>query len=45
LISALKTGGEISTNEIDLNTLYSNALVPQYNQFDVEAVKQQAIAN
>lgn len=45
LIAALKSGGEISRTDIDLSTLYSNALVPQYNQFDVQAVKQQAIAN
>ncbi len=45
LIAALKAGGEITKVDMDMDSLYSNSLVPQYNQFDVEAARQQAIAN
>lgn len=44
LIEALKTGGEVSNAAIPLNTLYTNALVPAYNRFDVKAVQAQAKA-
>lgn len=44
LIEALKAGGEVTDAAIPMNTLYSNALVPAYNRFDVKAVEAQAKA-
>lgn len=42
LIKALEGGGEVSDPNIPYETLFSNALVPQYNDFDVDVVIEQA---
>lgn len=44
LIAALKAGGEVQNENIDRATLYSNELVSQYNEFDVDTVIEQAKA-
>lgn len=44
LIEALKAGGEVTNENIPLDTLYTNALVPEYNRFDQEAVANQGKA-
>lgn len=44
LIEALKTGGEVTNTAIPMDTLYTNALVPAYNKFDLKAVEAQARA-
>ena len=44
LIGALKQGGEISVTNLPLNTLYTNALVAEYNKFDANEVMAQAKA-
>lgn len=44
LIEALKAGGEVTDENIPMSSLYTNALVPEYNKFDPEAVAQQARA-
>jgi NitT/TauT family transport system substrate-binding protein len=38
LVHALYDGGQISTDKIDVQTLYTNALIPEINKFDVGAV-------
>jgi NitT/TauT family transport system substrate-binding protein len=38
LIAALKAGGEITNDNIPLDTLFTNRLVPEYNRFDEAAV-------
>ncbi len=43
-ITVLKDGGLIKDDNIDVNTLYTNSLVPQFNSFDVETVKKSAEA-
>lgn len=44
LIAALQEGGEVTNPDIPMSSLYSNALVPEYNKFDREAVIRQAKA-
>ncbi len=45
LIDALKLGGEIPNNvTIPIDSLYTNRFVKDYNDFDLEAVVQQAKA-
>ncbi len=44
LIDALKAGGEVTDTAIPLSTLYTNALVPDYNRFDAAEVVAQAKA-
>jgi NitT/TauT family transport system substrate-binding protein len=44
LIAALKEGGEVTNENIPLNTLYTNELVPEYNRFDPQIVARQARA-
>ncbi len=44
LIAALKAGGEVTDENIPLSSLYTNALVPEYNKFDSAAVEAQAKA-
>jgi len=44
LIAALKEGGEVTNENIPLNTLYTNELVPEYNRFDPQVVARQARA-
>ncbi len=41
-IDVLKAGGTIKSADIDVNSLYTDALVPQFNDFDVAAVRKQA---
>ncbi|WP_442595216.1 ABC transporter substrate-binding protein [Parapusillimonas sp. JC17] len=42
LISALEAGKEITVTDIPFNKLYTNELVPAYNDFDVDKVVKQA---
>lgn len=42
LIAALKEGGEVTNENIPLDSLYTNALVAEYNKFDTSAVQQRA---
>jgi len=44
LIEALKVGGEVTKTDIPLDSLYSNALVADYNRFDLGEVLSQAKA-
>ena len=37
-VDAMYEGGQISTRSIDTDSLYTNALVPEYNRFDTAAV-------
>jgi NitT/TauT family transport system substrate-binding protein len=37
-IQALKAGGEVTNDNIPLDSLYTNMLVPEYNRFDEQAV-------
>ena len=41
LIAALKEGGEVTNENIPMESLYTNALVPEYNKFDASVVEQQ----
>lgn len=41
-VEALHAGGQIQTRDIDISTLYSNALVPEFNRFDAAAVAAKA---
>lgn len=43
-VEVLYEGGELSTADIDLDSLYTNAFVEQFNDFDHEAVKEEARA-
>jgi NitT/TauT family transport system substrate-binding protein len=43
-INALKVGEQIATTSIDLQTLYTNALVPEFNRFDRDEVVKKARA-
>lgn len=45
VIDALHSGGELSRTDIPMNSLYSNKLVPDYNNFNAAAVIQQAKSN
>lgn len=38
LVQALYDGGQISTDKFDVNTLYTNQFVPEFNKFDARAV-------
>jgi NitT/TauT family transport system substrate-binding protein len=42
-VSVLHQGGELSTTDIDVSTLYTNKFVPEFNDFDLEAVRKQAL--
>lgn len=42
LIQALANGEQVTNTQIPLDTLYTNALVPKYNDFDTKAVEAQA---
>lgn len=42
VIGALQAGGQVSNPDVPLDTLYTNALVPAYNRFDVKEVIAQA---
>lgn len=44
VIAALQAGGEVTNPNVPLDTLYTNALVPAYNRFDVQEVIAQAKA-
>lgn len=44
LIAALKVGGEVTNENIPLDSLYTNRLVPEFNRFDEAAVIAQAKA-
>jgi len=44
LIAALKAGGEVTDENIPMDSLYTNRLVPEYNKFDTDAVIRQAKA-
>lgn len=44
LIAALKAGNEVTNTAIPLDTLFTNALVPAYNRFDIKEVEAQAKA-
>lgn len=39
---ALHQGGEIKSTDINLSTLYTNKLVPEFNKIDVEQLRKQA---
>lgn len=39
---ALHQGGEIKSTDINLSTLYTNELVPEFNKIDVEQLRKQA---
>ena len=41
---ALLVGGQIQTKDIDIGSLYTNALVPEFNRFDAAAVAAKAKA-
>jgi len=41
-IDVLFDGGEIATKDIKIDSLYTNALVPEFNKFDVAQVQGQA---
>ncbi len=41
-VEALYVGGQITTKDIDISTLYTNSLVPEYNKFDAAAVAAKA---
>ncbi len=43
-VEALHAGGQIATREVDIATLYTNALVPEFNRFDAAAVAAKARA-
>jgi NitT/TauT family transport system substrate-binding protein len=43
-MTALHDGGEIATTDIDLKSLYSNALVAEFNRFDRDQVRQKSLA-
>ena len=43
-VEALYVGGQLTTKAIDVGTLYTNALVPEYNRFDAAAVAAKAKA-
>ena len=44
LIAALKEGGEVTNENVPMNSLYTNELVPEYNKFDTQIVARQARA-
>jgi len=41
-VSILHQGGELSTDEIDVSKLYTNELVEEFNNFDIDAVREEA---
>lgn len=41
-IVALQRGGELKSTDIDVSKLYTNAFVPEFNKFDVEALRKRA---
>jgi len=43
-VEALYVGGQITTKDIDIGSLYTNALVPEFNKFDAAAVAAKAKA-
>jgi hypothetical protein len=44
LVDLLHEQGQISTDQIPVSSLYSNAFVPEYNRFDRASVIEQAKA-
>ena len=43
-VIALRRGGELTSTDIDVSKLYTNAFVPEFNKFDVDALRKQAAA-
>lgn len=43
-VEALHVGGQIQSKDIDVSTLYTNELVPEFNRFDAAAVAARAKA-
>ena len=41
-VVALERGGELKSTDIDVSKLYTNAFVPEFNKFDVEALRKRA---
>ncbi len=41
-VIALHEGGELSTREVDVSTLYTNAFVPEFNRFDAAKLQEMA---
>ncbi len=41
-VVALHRGGELTSTDIDVSKLYTNAFVPEFNKFDVDALRKQA---
>jgi NitT/TauT family transport system substrate-binding protein len=41
-VTVLHQGGELSSTNIDVSTLYTNKFVPDFNKIDIEALRKQA---